>query len=190
MSRLPSICTRSASCCTTRSSARHRFAATSPRSCRVTSIRRPLLSKRRRDIPIPRELDELCAALLAKDPAQRPTASEAVQRLEELLAKLPKRAGSGSATPSPLTSDALTPAAPDRGWGAHADHQSCGPSLVSRGPPPWRCVRPEGPATMLLPAQAVRVSDLVKIADPAKRAEIDALEGESSRAPANAKCAA
>ncbi|HNN93431.1 MAG TPA: serine/threonine-protein kinase [Pseudomonadota bacterium] len=137
----------------------------------------PLLSKRRRDIPIPRELDELCAALLAKDPAQRPTASETVQRLEELHAKLPKRAGLGSATPSPLTSDALTSAAP-AGDGARtliinpaALAGESGPATVALHPA-------EGPATMLLPAQAVRVSDLVKIADPAKRAEIDALEGE------------
>ncbi len=136
----------------------------------------PLLSQRRRDIPIPRELDELCAQLLAKDPAQRPTAAETVQRLEQLHEKLPKRAGLGGSS-----GVAVSPA-PGSGaaTGDGARTLIINPASLS-GPsgPATVALRPaEGPATMLLPAQAVRVSDLLKVADPAKRAEIDALEGE------------
>lgn len=137
----------------------------------------PRLSQRRRDIPIPAELDELCAQLLAKDPAQRPTAAEAVTRLEQLHEKLPKRGGLGGSMASASPSDAGTGSSAS---GEGARTLIINPaSLAGESGPPTVALRPaEGPATMLLPAQSVRVSDLVKVADPEKRAEIDALEGE------------
>jgi serine/threonine protein kinase len=137
----------------------------------------PRLSQRRRDIPIPAELDELCAQLLAKDPAQRPTAAEAVTRLEQLHEKLPKRGGLGGSMASAGPSDAGTGSSVG---GEGARTLIINPaSLAGESGPQTVALRPaEGPATMLLPAQSVRVSDLVKVADPEKRAEIDALEGE------------
>lgn len=137
----------------------------------------PRLSQRRRDIPIPAELDELCAQLLAKDPAQRPTAAEAVTRLEQLHEKLPKRGGLSGSMASASPSDAGTGSSVG---GEGARTLIINPaSLTGESGPPTVALRPaEGPATMLLPAQSVRVSDLVKVADPEKRAEIDALEGE------------
>lgn len=139
----------------------------------------PLLSRRRRDVPIPPALDALAAQLLAKDPAQRPTAAEALARLEQLSTQLPRRnnlasasalpALAGSASVEEGTRTQILPAASLRP--AETPNRETGPRTVALRPA-------EGPATVILGAGAVRVSDLVKVADPAKRAEIDALEAE------------
>jgi serine/threonine-protein kinase len=137
----------------------------------------PRLSQRRRDVPIPAALDELTAQLLAKDPAQRPSAAEAAARLEQLASQLPRRsalatAGSLPSLTGPATAEEgpatriLSPTALGT-----ADSSESGPQTVALRPA-------EGPSTVILTPAAVRVSDLVKVADPAKRAEIDALEAE------------
>lgn len=51
----------------------------------------PKLSERRRDSMIPRELDELAAQLLEKNPLKRPSASETVEILARIRALLPTR---------------------------------------------------------------------------------------------------
>ena len=51
----------------------------------------PRLSERRRDALIPRELDDLTAQLLEKNPLKRPTASEAVEILTRIRALMPTR---------------------------------------------------------------------------------------------------
>lgn len=51
----------------------------------------PKLSDRRRDSMIPRELDELAAQLLEKNPLKRPSASETVEILARIRALLPTR---------------------------------------------------------------------------------------------------
>ena len=51
----------------------------------------PRLSERRRDALIPRELDELAAQLLEKNPARRPTATETVEILTRIRAVMPTR---------------------------------------------------------------------------------------------------
>jgi serine/threonine protein kinase len=51
----------------------------------------PRLSDRRRNAAIPRELDELTAQLLEKNPARRPTATETVESLTRIRALMPSR---------------------------------------------------------------------------------------------------
>lgn len=51
----------------------------------------PKLSDRRRDALIPRELDELAAQLLEKNPQKRPSASETVEVLARIRALMPTR---------------------------------------------------------------------------------------------------
>lgn len=51
----------------------------------------PKLSERRRDSLIPRELDDLAAQLLEKNPSRRPTATETVEILTRIRALLPAR---------------------------------------------------------------------------------------------------
>ena len=51
----------------------------------------PRLSDRRKDALIPRELDELAAQLLEKNPNRRPTATETVEILTRIRALLPAR---------------------------------------------------------------------------------------------------
>ena len=51
----------------------------------------PRLSERRRDALIPRELDDLTAQMLEKNPLKRPTASEVVEILTRIRALLPTR---------------------------------------------------------------------------------------------------
>jgi len=138
----------------------------------------PLLSQRRRDVPIPAELDALTAQLLAKDPAQRPTAAEALSRLEALSAQLPRRNALASASALPVLSTSPTGEAGSRtlilpagGLRPTDGSGEAGPQTVALRPS-------EGPSTVILTTAPVRVSDLVKVADPAKRAEIDALECE------------
>lgn len=139
----------------------------------------PRLSQRRRDVPIPPALDALTAQLLAKDPAQRPTAAEAAAQLEQLSAQLPRRNALGSAGALPATS--VSPPL-DEGQRTlilpTASLRTADPARGESGPQTVTLRPADGPSTVILGAAAVRVSDLVKVADPAKRAEMDALEAE------------
>lgn len=139
------------------------------------SSKPPLLSARRKDIKIPPALDELAARLMAKHPADRPTAQAAAQALEEILATLP------SHRPQ-LTLSVAVHAATDPVGTAGAAVPSPGPlPTVVLPASAVSAARETGSGfqgTVILSKNTLRMSDLLQIADPARRAEIDALESE------------
>ena len=136
----------------------------------------PRLSERRGDVEIPPALDRLAAALLEKDPAKRPSAFETVQRLEQIQSLLPPCAFQAALLDGPAQdrADALSSATasvavlPEGGHAAKTlilDQARRGEEGL------------QGAATMVLPA-SVAPLQVMASADPAKRAEIEALESE------------
>jgi serine/threonine-protein kinase len=131
----------------------------------------PKLSERRRDVQIPRELDELVAQLLEKVPARRPGAAETVQRLELIRTQLPSRAASAVHA----ISDSGARSEGTREW---RDNATLILSPDQRGTD-----QIQGATTMILPAAAAAM-EVSALSEPAKLSEIDALQAELAAAVA------
>jgi serine/threonine protein kinase len=123
----------------------------------------PRLSERRRDVLIPRELDDLVADLLEKSQARRPTAAETVQRLEQIRTQLPAR----TLPVVNVVSDPNRTQPPV--W---RDHATMLLGADQRGTDQIK-----GATTMILPASAGGL-DVSSLTEPAKLGEIEALQTE------------
>ena len=131
------------------------------------------LSERRTDVPIAAELDALAAQLLEKDPGKRPNAVETVMRLEQIQSLTPTRAAHTKRLEGNIADQT-------------GEHESIQPQVFDGshtlilGPSQRGDSQLQGAATMVLPTASAPLAGLVQnlIADPAKRAEIEALESE------------
>ncbi|MFO0579568.1 MAG: protein kinase [Polyangia bacterium] len=131
----------------------------------------PKLSERRRDVQIPRELDELVAQLLEKVPARRPGAAETVQRLEMIRTQLPSRAA------------AAVHAVGEGGARSDGTREWRDNATLILAPDQRGTDQIQGATTMILPAAAAAM-EVTALSEPAKLSEIDALQAELAAAVA------
>ena len=131
-----------------------------------------LLSERRRDVAIPQELDELVAQLLEKNPARRPNATEAAQRLEQLRALVPNRTLASIFHQQPTQAMQEITIPPDEQWN--------GNRTLMLGPDQRGTMQLQGAATLVLshPGVLSPTDDLSVLSEPAKLKEIEELSQE------------